>query len=78
MRARRRRREHALGKATDSLGREHRVIQKAVAVMARIADQLEMHHPVSANILQPYHPVSRANLEGRLPAVSDSNESVVQ
>jgi hypothetical protein len=30
-----------LGKATEALEREHQVIQKAVAVMAKMVDQLE-------------------------------------
>lgn len=40
-----------MGKATESLEREHQVIQKAVAVMARIVDQLEMKQSVEDNLL---------------------------
>jgi hemerythrin-like domain-containing protein len=46
-----RQKEHALGKATESLEREHQAIQKAVAVMARIVDQLELKHSVEADLL---------------------------
>ena len=41
-----------MGKATEALEREHQVIQKAVAVMARVADQLELKHAVEADLLQ--------------------------
>jgi hemerythrin-like domain-containing protein len=41
-----------LGKATESLEREHQVIQKAVAVMARIVDQLELNYSVGADLLR--------------------------
>jgi hemerythrin-like domain-containing protein len=41
-----------LGKATDVLEREHQVIQKAVAVMARIVEQLELNHSIDADILR--------------------------
>jgi hemerythrin-like domain-containing protein len=41
-----------LGKATESLEREHQAIQKAVAVMARIVDQLELKHSVEADLLR--------------------------
>ena len=33
-----------MGKATEALEREHQVIQKAVAVMARMVDQFELKH----------------------------------
>ncbi len=39
-------------KATEALEREHRVIQKAVAVMAQIVTQLEFRHTVSAEVLR--------------------------
>ena len=39
-------------KATDALEREHKVIQKAVAVMAQIVTQLEFRHAVSADVLR--------------------------
>jgi len=41
-----------LGKATEALEREHQVIQKAVAVMARMVDQLELKHLVEADLLR--------------------------
>ncbi len=41
-----------MGKATESLEREHQVIQKAVAVMARIVDQLELNYSVGADLLR--------------------------
>jgi hemerythrin-like domain-containing protein len=41
-----------LGKATESLEREHKLIQKAVAVMARIVDELEMQRPIDADLLR--------------------------
>jgi hemerythrin-like domain-containing protein len=40
-----------VGKATESLEREHQAIQKAVAVMSRIVDQLELKHSVEADLL---------------------------
>lgn len=39
-------------KATEALEREHKVIQKAVAVMAQIVTQLEFRHAVSAEVLR--------------------------
>ncbi|MGE5111320.1 MAG: hemerythrin domain-containing protein [Acidobacteriaceae bacterium] len=39
-------------KATEVLEREHKIIQKAVAVMARIVIQLEFRHPVSPDVLR--------------------------
>lgn len=39
-------------KATDALENEHKVIQKAVATMAQLAEQLEMRHPLKADILR--------------------------
>src|ERR1035441_797330 len=41
-----------MGKATESLEREHQAIQKAVAVMSRIVDQLELEHLVEADLLR--------------------------
>lgn len=41
-----------MGKATESLEREHQAIQKAVAVMARIVDQLELKHLIEADLLR--------------------------
>jgi len=41
-----------LGKATEALEREHQVIQKAVAVMARMVDQLELKHSVEGDLLR--------------------------
>lgn len=41
-----------MGKATESLEREHESIQKAVAVMSRIIEQLELKHSVEADLLQ--------------------------
>jgi hemerythrin-like domain-containing protein len=38
-------------KATEALEREHRVIQKAVAIMAQVVDQLELRHAVKADLL---------------------------
>jgi hemerythrin-like domain-containing protein len=39
-------------KATEALEREHRVIQKAVAIMAQLVDQLELCHAVNAELLR--------------------------
>jgi hemerythrin-like domain-containing protein len=39
-------------KATEALEREHKIIQKAVAVMAQIVIQLEFRHPVSPDVLR--------------------------
>ncbi len=39
-------------KATEALEREHKVIQKAVAVMAQIVTQLEFRHTVGAEVLR--------------------------
>ncbi len=39
-------------KATEALEREHKIIQKAVAVMAQIVTQLEFGHVVSAEVLR--------------------------
>lgn len=39
-------------KATEELEREHKLIQKVVAVMARIVVQLEFRHAVSAEVLR--------------------------
>jgi hemerythrin-like domain-containing protein len=39
-------------KATEALEQEHKVIQKAVAVMAQIVTQLEFRHAVSAEVLR--------------------------
>ncbi len=39
-------------KATEALEREHRVIQKVVAVMAQLVAQLELRHGVDANVLR--------------------------
>ena len=41
-----------MGKATEALEREHQVIQKAVAVMARMVDQLELKHSIEADLLR--------------------------
>lgn len=41
-----------MGKATEALEREHQLIQKAVAVMARMVDQLELKHSVAADLLR--------------------------
>ncbi len=41
-----------MGKATEVLEREHQVIQRAVAVMARIVEQLELKHSIDADILR--------------------------
>jgi len=41
-----------VGKTTESLEREHQAIQKAVAVMSRIVDQLELKHSVDADLLR--------------------------
>lgn len=39
-------------RATEALEQEHKVIQKAVAVMAQIVTQLEFRHTVSAEVLR--------------------------
>lgn len=39
-------------KATEALEREHKVIQRVVAVMAQIVTQLEFRHAVSAEVLR--------------------------
>ena len=39
-------------RATEALEREHKIIQKAVAVMAQIVIQLEFRHPVTPDILR--------------------------
>lgn len=39
-------------KATEALEREHKVIQRVVAVMAQIVKQLEFRHAVSAEVLR--------------------------
>lgn len=39
-------------KATEELEREHKVIQKVVAVMAQIEEQLELRHTVNADVLR--------------------------
>jgi hemerythrin-like domain-containing protein len=39
-------------KATEALEREHKVIQRVVAVMAQVVTQLEFRHPVSAEVLR--------------------------
>ena len=39
-------------RATEALEQEHKVIQKAVAVMAQIVTQLEFRHAVSAEVLR--------------------------
>ncbi len=41
-----------MGKATEFLEREHQAIQKAVAVMSSIVDQLELKHVVDADLLR--------------------------
>jgi hemerythrin-like domain-containing protein len=41
-----------VGKATESLEREHESIQKAVAVMSRLVEQLELKHLVEADLLR--------------------------
>lgn len=41
-----------MGKATGVLEREHQVIQRAVAVMAQIVEQLELKHSIDADILR--------------------------
>lgn len=41
-----------MGQATEVLEREHQVIQRAVAVMARIVEQLELKHSIDAGILR--------------------------
>ncbi len=39
-------------KATEALEREHKVIQKVVAIMAQLVEQLEMQHTVRADVLR--------------------------
>ena len=39
-------------KATEALEREHKVIQKVVAIMAQLVEQLEMQHAVKPDILR--------------------------
>ena len=39
-------------KATEALEREHKVIQKVVAVMVQLVAQLELRHAVDANVLR--------------------------
>lgn len=41
-----------MAKATEALEREHKVIQKAVAIMAQLVEQLEMRHAVKPDILR--------------------------
>ena len=42
-----------MGKATEALEREHQIIQKTVAVMARVVDQLELNHSsIEPDLLQ--------------------------
>lgn len=41
-----------MGRATGVLEREHQVIQRAVAVMARIVEQLELKHSIDPDILR--------------------------
>jgi hemerythrin-like domain-containing protein len=44
--------EDHVAKATEALEHEHKVIQKAVAVMAQLVDQLELRHIVKADLLR--------------------------
>jgi hemerythrin-like domain-containing protein len=44
--------EADMAKATEALEREHRVIQKAVAIMAQLVEQLELRHAVKPDILR--------------------------
>ncbi len=41
-----------MAKATEALEREHKTIQKVVAVMAQLVEQLEMRHAVKPDILR--------------------------
>ena len=41
-----------MAKATEALEHEHKVIQKAVAVMAQLVDQLELRHAVKPDLLR--------------------------
>ena len=41
-----------MAKATEVLEREHKVIHKAVAIMAQLVEQLEMRHAVKPDILR--------------------------
>lgn len=41
-----------MGKATEALEREHKLINKAVAAMAQIVIQLEFHHAVGSEVLR--------------------------
>ena len=41
-----------MAKATEALEREHKVIQRAVAIMAQLVEQLEMRHSVRPDILR--------------------------
>lgn len=41
-----------MNKATEALEREHKVIQKVVAVMAQLAAQLELRHTVAGDVLR--------------------------
>lgn len=41
-----------MARATEELAREHKVIQKAVAVMAQIVEQLELRHQVEPDLLR--------------------------
>jgi hemerythrin-like domain-containing protein len=41
-----------MNKATEALEREHKIIQKVVAVMAQLVAQLELHHTVNGNVLR--------------------------
>jgi hemerythrin-like domain-containing protein len=39
-------------KATEALEREHRVIQKVVAIMSQLVDQLELRHAIKTDLLR--------------------------
>jgi hemerythrin-like domain-containing protein len=41
-----------MARATEELAREHKVIQKAVAVMSQLVEQLELRHQVEADLLR--------------------------
>ena len=41
-----------MARATEQLSREHKIIQRAVAVMAQLVEQLELRHQVDADLLR--------------------------